>query len=78
MKKGTKVSWTHVSQRGRTLSMILRKGVIDSIDNDYAIIRKSNGKTERVALARLRTEGQKSQITEFIEIMRTAHQRRQT
>ena len=133
IKAGTKVSWTHVSDRGRTLSMSLREGVVEGISTErepydlfhgrlinmdgrklvirlvglhdkinfpylvvarsqtdgvldipvyadfkqdceryidectpYATIKKRRGR-ERIAVARLRVKGQKSQLTEFVE-----------
>jgi hypothetical protein len=73
MKIGTLVSWTHVSQRGRTMSMSLRAGVIDAINGNMATVRKRNGKTEEISIRRLRVEGQPSQLGEFVEAMREAH-----
>lgn len=70
MKVGDKVTWTHCSTRGRTLSMRLREGVIEELSGCKAIVRKSGGRRESVAIARLRSPGQKSQITEFVEIIR--------
>lgn len=73
MEIGTLVSWTHVSQRGRTVSMSLRAGVIDAINGDVATVRKRSGKTEQVHIRRLRVEGQPSQLGEFVEAIREAH-----
>ena len=70
MRVGDKVTWTHCTSRGRTLSMRLREGVVEELDESKAIIRKSSGRRESVAIARLRLPGQKSQITEFVEIIR--------
>ena len=67
---GQRVSWTHVSQGRRTLSMFLREGVIESIDGDQAVIKKASGKRETIATKRLRTKEQASQITELVEAMR--------
>jgi hypothetical protein len=73
MEIGTKVSWTHVSQRSRTMSMTLREGVIEAVNGSVATIRKPSGRTELVNVRRLRVEGQPSQIGEFVEAVREAH-----
>lgn len=67
MKIGNRVSWTHVTQRGKSMTMILRKGVIVSIDDGKATVKKCSGRTEAIDIKRLRLLGQKSQITEFVE-----------
>lgn len=67
---GERVSWTHCLVRGRvTMEMSLRSGVIVALSGRVAKIKKSSGRTEVVAIARLRKEGQKSQIQEVLEIM---------
>lgn len=73
MEIGTKVSWTHVSQRGRTMSMSLREGIIIALMGDVARVQKRSGKTEEIHTRRLRVEGQPSQIGEFVEAVREAH-----
>lgn len=67
MQVGDEVRWTHVRQSRRTVSMKLRGGVIISIKGEVATVKKASGRTEKVALVRLRTREQKSQITEFVE-----------
>lgn len=67
MNVGDKATWTHVSGSGKTMTMSLREGVVESIDeNGVATMKKKKGR-ELVAVARLRAAGQKSQITEFVE-----------
>ena len=66
---GDACRWTHVSGKGRHVTLTLRCGVILAIseDDDTAVIEKPSGRRERVALRRLRTPEQKSQVTEFVE-----------
>lgn len=74
IEAGMKVSWTHSSTKGRTLSMRLRDGTVEAIDaNGMATIRLRSKRTCQVAVARLRAEGQPSQIDEFMDAMRRAH-----
>ncbi len=73
MQSGDKVSWTKVSQRGRSLSMTLQEGTLETIMGDIACVRLKNGSQERVAVKLLRVEGQQSQIGEFVEALRKAH-----
>jgi len=70
MNIGDKVTWTHVVQRGKTVTLTLRTGVIESITGDMAVVKRQNGRTENIPLRRLRLPGQESQIREFIEAMR--------
>lgn len=74
MQIGDRVQWTHVSQRGRTMSMSLREGTIEAIDGALAIVRTGKNRQVQVAMARLRAMGQPTQIDEFMGAMREAHQ----
>lgn len=74
MHIGDRVQWTHVSQRGRTMSMSLREGTIEAIDGALAIVRTGTNRQVQVALARLRTMGQPTQLDEFMGAMREANQ----
>ena len=47
--------------------MKLREGIIEEVSGDVAIVRKTGGRREAVAVSRLRLPGQKSQISEFVE-----------
>jgi len=73
-KVGDLVSWTHVG-KGRIVSMQPRQGVIESIEGNNAVIRKSNKRTETVALVKLRKPGQKSQLSEFVEAIVEANKK---
>lgn len=73
MNPGDRVHWTHVSQRGRTMSMTLREGVLESIEGDLALVRTGKNRQVRIAVARLWLDGQPSQIDEFVGALREAH-----
>jgi hypothetical protein len=64
------VQWTHVSHRGRSLSMQLRRGTVESITDGVALVRKASGRRESVTLVRLRRPDETTQITEFVEAVR--------
>jgi hypothetical protein len=68
LKPGDKVHWTHVNQGKRVLSMRRREGVIVEVDDKGAFVRYSQ-RTVWIELERLRTEGQPSQVSEFVEAM---------
>lgn len=70
IQEGQQVTWTKFSRRGRNVSMSLREGIVQALVGDQAVIKKASGKRETVAIKRLRTKEQASQITEFIEAMR--------
>lgn len=64
---GTQVTWTHVSKRGRTVSMTLREGVVVSDEGVTVTVRTKNGRSDQIAASALRIVGEKSTLTEFIE-----------
>jgi hypothetical protein len=72
MKIGDKVSWTQSSQKGRIVHMRLRKGIIQDIQNTRALIRLSSGKVTFVSVDKLRSVGEQSEITQFVETMKKA------
>lgn len=69
MKIGAKVTWTHCTTCGKNVTMSLREGVVEELNGDMAIVRRRSRRRESVAISRLRLPGQKSQITEFVEIV---------
>ena len=69
IKVGDEVTWTHVSTRGRVLNMTLREGAVERVSEGVAVVRKPRGRCESVAIWRLRSHGEKSQITEFVEVV---------
>lgn len=70
MQFGDRVSWTHVASNTRTLSMRLRKGTIVAITGDMSEVKTDSGKRVIIETRRLRLDGEKSQISEFIEAIR--------
>lgn len=72
IQPGDHVHWTHISQRGRTISMARREGVIEGIDGGLAIVRSGKNRRVQVAVARLCLDDQPSQIDEFVDAMREA------
>jgi hypothetical protein len=75
MNTGDAVHWTHTSQCGRTLSMVRREGTIEAIDGAMATVRTAGKRHVQIAVARLRVDGQRGQIDEFVEGMRAATRR---
>jgi hypothetical protein len=73
IKVGEGITWTHVSKRGKSLSMSLRCGTVEAIEGDMATVIRPSGRREKVELKRLRRPGQKSQITEFVEVVMEAN-----
>ena len=69
IKVGEGITWTHVSKRGKSLSMSLRCGTVEAVEGDMVTVIRPSGRRETVELKRLRRPGQKSQITEFVEVM---------
>jgi transcriptional regulator NrdR family protein len=67
IKPGDNISWTHVSRRGKSLSMSLRCGTVEAIEGDAVTVIRPTGRRETIKLERLRRPGQKSQVTEFVE-----------
>lgn len=71
-----RVTWTQVGGGGLIIDMRLREGTVTAIDEQGIATVKPPSKKSRsvkVAVARLRLPGQKSQITEFIEAVKEAN-----
>ena len=66
---GDKVTWTHLVTSGKSVTMSLREGVVEGLSKGVATVRKPSGRCESVLISRLRLPGQKSQITEFVELV---------
>ncbi len=64
---GRKVSWTHFSKIGLAISMSLREGTVEAIDDNMATVKLDSGKSVLVETVRLRLPGQTSQITELVQ-----------
>lgn len=73
IKLGEGITWTHISKRGKSLSMSLRCGTVEAIEGNMVTVRRPSGSLEKVELKRLRRPGQKSQITEFVEAIMEAN-----
>lgn len=78
MNVGNRVQWTVMGGTSKQISMRVKSGVIASLDNpdrpdeDMATVRTDSGAEYVVAVARLRTPEQKTQLTEFIDAFRDA------
>jgi hypothetical protein len=55
--------------------MVRREGTIEVLMGDIACVRTSGGRQVQIAVARLRLDGQRSQIDEVVEGMREASRR---
>lgn len=69
---GSAVQWTHISQRGRSISMRLRDGILIALDGDTARVRLPSDKEIALKAARLRPTNHPTQIDEFVAIVREA------
>lgn len=70
IKPGDPVTWTHVSQSRRTITMRQRKGTVESIDGELARVRLPSKAVTRISLSRLMIAGSgKTQLTQFVEAM---------
>lgn len=70
---GERVGWTTLRRVGRAFDMRAHKGIILSIDelNGTADVRPQGGKRKKtLPLKSLRKAEQKTQLTEFVELMR--------
>lgn len=62
---GQKVTWTHTNQRGSTLNLSTREGVVTEISEHACKVRKGNGRQEWLAKSKLRGPTEKPAIIEF-------------
>ncbi len=78
---GEIVSWTHVAGSGRTISMRVRQGVVEAINGETATVRMlydqgrgkfKKGRQVTVPLAALTRQGEKTNLTKFVEAVATA------
>jgi hypothetical protein len=77
IKVGDRVQWTHVSQRGRSVSMRLRQGEVVQINlGGYAEVLVSGGRRVQVLARRLRLMDMPTQIGEFVEGLREEYRRK--
>ena len=67
---GDKVSWTHVSRRGRTISMTLKNGTVVNVMCETTLVKISSGRLVEIPTSKLRRMDEKSDITKFIEALK--------
>lgn len=65
MKENDLVTWTHAYRRGRSVNFTTRKGKIIQFIGSHADV-KYRGEVYRIKLDRLRPEGDKTELTEWI------------
>lgn len=76
---GSQVTWTHVSQRGKTLSLKTKSGTVEGIAGDMAtVITGRNNRRVPVPLKALREQGQRTHLTDVVEGFMEAHRERVT
>ena len=66
LKVGDKVTWLHISKRGKQISMETRKGQIKALDKGIAAV-KWNNRSMNLPVASLRPDEQTTQLAEFVE-----------
>lgn len=72
-KPGDKVHWTHTSAQGRSISMTRREGTIVEINDQIAVVLTSSKRRIYIHTSRLRLNGRRGQIDEFVDAVREAH-----
>lgn len=72
---GDMVHWTNRSVRGATVSMQRKDGRVVSVTGDVAGVRLSRNLVVEIPLIRLRLRGEKSTLTEFVEVMVESNRR---
>lgn len=71
-KVGDRCQWTKIGGSGRTLTMVRRDGEVVAISEDgkTATVKPDGAKINvTLAIARLRRNDQRSQVTEFVDAM---------
>lgn len=69
---GDKVTWTHTSSSGKSISFKTRRGVITELTQRVATVKTPNNRQLTVFLSQLRHAGQKTQLTEMFDSLRTS------
>jgi hypothetical protein len=68
LQLGERVTWTHVSKRGRSVTMSLKQGVVLAVAGGLATVKSERGtRYYTIPLANLRRVGEKSTLTEFCD-----------
>lgn len=72
---GDEVTWVHTSQKGRTISMRQRAGIVQSVDGHTATVKPSGrGKAVMIDLSRLQKKGTgPTELTQLVEAIAAAH-----
>lgn len=65
IKEGSRVTWTHVTKRGKGYQMTTRKGRVESINGNVVVVRYRQ-KPFLKSLGELRLEGEKTALTDFV------------
>lgn len=72
MQIGDQVRWTNISRSRRTISMALKEGVIESIENDVATVRYGKQSRKQIHVTRLSLRGQPTDIDRALQAIREA------
>lgn len=65
---GDKVTWSHVSRHGGTVSIKAREGTIASITGNVAKVKPfGKAKSTSIQLPKLRRLGEQTELSEFVE-----------
>jgi len=76
-KPQDQVTWTHVSKRGRTVSMSLKEGAVLSVADGLAMVKSKRGtRCYTSPVANLRHVGTKSTMTELCDEVFAANRER--
>ena len=77
MKVGQKVQWTLISKRGRNINMRLVSGVVESVRDGIATVKRGRSTRNEVPIEKLQIEGtdEKSELTDFVEHIFAANRR---
>jgi hypothetical protein len=67
-KSSDKVTWTHISHHGRSVSMTLKEGVVLAVSNGIATVKTERGtRYYTILTSNLRHVGAKSTLSEFCD-----------
>jgi hypothetical protein len=66
-KVGDRVTWTHTTARGQSLTFSTRSGVVEKIGGSLVLVRLKNGRLTSQMMHNLRSAGQVTELTEFFQ-----------
>lgn len=69
---GDRVTWCRVTQKGKGFNLSTKEGKVVAILWTMATVKMRNGRTETLPVAKLRKEGQTTELTEAVMGMRDA------